>query len=366
MVQFVIDDYNLGLLLGKNECSLCIIVFSNSNLYHQKEIIYMPSKEAIELNELFKSFQNGNNNEDRNNGTSKNNDIKESYASDNNEEQPGYIKEREEGKNRPKPPLPENVTLKELKLAGHDAELIEKPGNEGPLVMYIHGGGFKTGAAAERREITFEIVDKYGSNVVAINYRLAPENKWPAQLEDCVMSYKEIIDMGYDANKVVIAGESAGGTLTLGTILYLKDHGMELPMAAVAYSAATNNNGHFDSHTANAETDYMLGYAIASTEKQEALFKSLEEAEVQTRSPYISPYFGDFTGICPIFLAVSDIEALYDDSVKIHERLLEAGVKTELYIGHDLIHAYPIFVHLPEAKDTIKKTFKFIDALWKK
>ncbi|MCR5835582.1 MAG: alpha/beta hydrolase [Lachnospiraceae bacterium] len=325
----------------------------------------MPSKEAIEINEMFKSFQTGNNKSDATNNSNDTNRSGNASKSDatNISDQPGYIKEREEGKKRPKPPLPENVTLKEMKLAGQDAELIEKSGNEGPLVMYIHGGGFKTGAAAERREITFEIVDKYGSNVIAINYRLAPENKWPAQLEDCVMAYKEILDLGYDANKVVIAGESAGGTLTLGTILYLKDHGIKLPMAAVAYSAATNNNSHFDSHTANAETDYMLGYAIASTEKQEALFNSLEEAKVQTQSPYISPYFGDFAGICPIFLAVSDIEALYDDSVKIHEKLLEAGVKTELYIGHELIHAYPIFVHLPEARETIKKTFEFINSI---
>ncbi len=298
----------------------------------------MPSKEAIEINEMFKNIPKGN-------------------------DPLGYLKEREEGRKRPKPQLPANMTLKELELGGNYAELIEKPGNDGPLIMYIHGGGFQTGAAQERREITFEIANKHGSNVISINYRLAPENKWPAPLEDCVAAYKEILNMGYKSENIVIAGESAGGTLVLGTVLYLKDHGIELPKAAVAYSAGTNNNTHFKSHTANARTDYMLGDSIASSAKKESLFNNIEEAEEKTKSPYISPYFGDYAGMCPIFLAASDIEALYDDSLEVYQRILDAGVKTELYIGHGLIHAYPIFTHLPEARDTLAKTFEFLSEI---
>ncbi|MCR5755301.1 MAG: alpha/beta hydrolase [Acetatifactor sp.] len=296
----------------------------------------MPSEEARALNEMFKNMPKGDG---------------------------GYLKEREEGKNRPKPPLPKGVTLKELNLRGNYAELIEKPGNTGLLIMYIHGGGFQTGAAQERREITFEIVDKYGSNVVANNYRLAPENKWPAALEDCVAAYEALLGKGYAPWKIVLAGESAGGSLVLASLLYMRDHNIPLPRAAVVYSCSiTHTTLHLPSHTENAKTDYMLGDAVASNDL-EHLFGNGPDAEERSRHPYISPYFADFRGLPPTFIAVSDSEALYDDSRVLYEKMKQAGVRAELHVGHDLIHAYPIFPNLPESVETMKKTFEFLDTV---
>lgn len=297
----------------------------------------MPSREAQLINEMFKNMPKD--------------DL----------ELGGYLKEREEGRKRKKPELPDGVTLKEIDLDGNYGELIEKVGNKGPLIMYIHGGGFKTGAAQERREITFEIADKYGSNVIANNYRLAPENKWPAALEDCVAAYEAIMGMGYKPENIVIAGESAGATLVLSVLLYLRDHKKPLPKSAVVYSVGINHADHFKSHFENAGTDYMLGNSVASDKDKEDLFGKGEEAQALCRSIYISPYYDDLSGFPPIFIAASDIEALFDDSQILYEKLLAQKIRTEFYVGHDLIHAYPIFAHLPESIETMKKTFEFIN-----
>ncbi|WP_196803044.1 alpha/beta hydrolase [Butyrivibrio sp. MC2013] len=297
----------------------------------------MPSKEAEFINELFK------------------NALKE--------EGKGYEQEREEGRKRAKRELPEGMTLKELELNGCYAELIEKPGNNGPLVIYIHGGGFKTGDARERREITFEIAKEYGSNVISVNYRLAPENKWPAQLEDCVGIYKEILSMGYDPADLVLMGESAGGSLVVATILYLLDNNMPIPKAGVVYSCSINHGGHFRSHFDNIATDYMLGDAVSRDDDIPELYGEGLRGIEESKSRYASPYAADFTGFPPIFIAVSDSEALYDDSVILYDRLQEAHVYSKLHVGHDLIHAYPIFHTLPESIETMKETFEFIASI---
>lgn len=270
-----------------------------------------------------------------------------------------YEAERRENEKRQKPPIPEGVTLKQLDLNGNYGELIEKEGNFGPLVMYIHGGGFTTGAAQERRELTFDIAANHGSNVIANNYRLSPEHKWPCHLEDCLKAYQAVLDLGYDPSKLVLMGESAGGTMVLSLGLYLRDHGMPLPGAIVSFSPCVNQYDGFPSHRDNAKTDYMLGDAVNSEGQLDAVFGE-DRPEGLLNSPYVSPYYADFTDMPPVFLAASDIEALYDDSVYMYEKLKAAGHPAELDVQKGLCHAYPIFPEIPESQDTMNKAFGFI------
>lgn len=270
-----------------------------------------------------------------------------------------YAAERAENAKRPKPSAPEGVRIKELDLNGNYGELIEKEGNKGPLVMYIHGGGFTTGAAQERRELTFDVAANHGSNVIANNYRLSPENKWPCHLEDCAAAYKAVLSMGYEPSEIVLMGESAGGTIVLSLSLYLRDHNLPLPGAIVAYSPCVNQDEGFPSHRENAATDYMLGDAVNSGGQVKAVFGENISHEL-LHSDYISPYYADFAGLPPVFLAASDIEVLYDDSVYMYEKLKAAGHPAELDIQKGLCHAYPIFPQIPEAQDTINKAFEFI------
>lgn len=270
-----------------------------------------------------------------------------------------YAAEREGGKKRPKPPVPEGVTIQELDLNGNYGELLTKEGNDGPLVMYIHGGGFTTGAAEERRELTFDVAANHGSNVIANNYRLSPENKWPCHLEDCVAAYQAILELGYAPERIVLMGESAGATLVLSLGLYLRDHKMPMPGAIVAYSTCSNQDDGFPSHTDNIDTDYMLGNAVNSDEQLNAVFGENAPKEL-LHSSYVSPYYADYTDMPPIFLAASDIEVLRDDSVYLYEKLKKEGHTAELDIQTGLCHAYPIFPEIPESKDTVNKAFAFI------
>lgn len=145
--------------------------------------------------------------------------------------------------------------------------------------------------------------------------------------------------------------------LSLG--LYLRDHNMPLPGAIVAYSPCTNQDDGFPSHKENAKTDYMLGDAVNRPDQLEAVFGKNASKEL-LHSDYVSPYYADFAGMPPIFLAASDIEALYDDSVYLYEKLKKEGHPVELDVQKGLCHAYPIFPPVPEAQETIEKTFAFI------
>lgn len=273
-----------------------------------------------------------------------------------------FAAEREGGRQRPKPPIPEGVCVKDMDLNGNYGELITKEGNQGPLVMYIHGGGFTTGAAQERREITYDIAAHRGCNVIANNYRLSPENKWPSHLMDCVDAYQAILDMGYDPKHLVVMGESAGATLTIALALYLRDHSLPLPAVCVAFSICCDQWADFPSHSENAKTDAMLGDAINRPDQLEAVFGTGEAAQVLRQSTYASPYYADYTGMPPIFLAASDTETLYDDSVYLYEKLKAAGHPAALDIQHGLCHAYPMFPRIPESIETLDRAFAFIQA----
>ena len=134
---------------------------------------------------------------------------------------------------------------------------------------------------------------------------------------------------------------------------------MLLPGAIVAYSTCCNQDDGFPSHKENAKTDYMLGDAVNHPDQLEAVFGKDATKEL-LHSDYVSPYYADFTGMPPIFLAASDIEALYDDSVYLYKKLKSAGHPAELDIQKGLCHAYPIFPDIPESQETIKKAFEFI------
>ncbi|MBO4412354.1 MAG: alpha/beta hydrolase [Lachnospiraceae bacterium] len=267
-----------------------------------------------------------------------------------------YETQRKRNDRTPSNP-PRGVTVREITLGEHHAEQIEKAGNNG-FVFYIHGGGFTTGSAKERRDLCQYIAAKYGYDCISINYRLAPENRWPAQLEDCISAWKAYLSQGFSPEKTVFMGESAGGTLVLSLGLWLRDHGLPLPKAIVSFSPGTNNAEHYPSHFENAKTDYMLRDMIAKGIGEPVFGKDASPELLY--SPYVSPVYGDYRGIPPVFLAVSDTEALYDDAGELFQKLQKSGHPSEIDVRHGVCHAYPMFPMIPEARKTIEKVFRFV------
>lgn len=254
---------------------------------------------------------------------------------------------------------PRGVTVKYLWLGGHSAERIEKKGNTKGWVLYIHGGGFTTGSARERRNLCQYLAACHGYNCISINYRLAPENRWPAQIEDCLAAWKDFLALGYSAKDVVLMGESAGGTLVLSLALYLKRLGMEQPKAVVSFSPVVSQTEHYPSHAANAKTDYMLRDSVMKG-MQEPVFGK-DATEMILRDPLASPIYGDWTNAAPVFLSASDTEALLDDSRMLYQKLKNEGHRTGLDLQHRCCHAFQVFPGMPEARRAIGNALAFVE-----
>lgn len=259
------------------------------------------------------------------------------------------------------PKSPKGVRTTEISLDGIHAERTMKDKKSRYTVFYIHGGGFTTGSARQRRDLCQFMAGRYGCECIANDYRLSPENKWPAHLEDCHRAYLALLRKNYEPGKIVFMGESAGGTLALSLALQLKEEGNPLPGAVVAFSPCTNQAEGFPSHRENAGTDAMLGDAVNSPAQYQAVFGSEQPDMEKMRNPLISPYYGDYEGMPPVFLAASDTEALYDDAVKLYTKLKKEGHIVGIDIKHRLFHAYPMMTKVREARETLDKAFRFIE-----
>ena len=195
---------------------------------------------------------------------------------------------------------------------------------------------------------------------MSFNYRLAPENLWPAPLEDCLTAYIALLKTGVSPKDIVFMGESAGGTLVLSLALLLKEKGLPQPKALVALSPCVTQADQFPSYTQNAATDYMLRTAVAEG-KIKVVFGSRAGDLEYLRQPTISPLYGDFSGLPPVFFSASDTEVLLDDSKLLYEKLKKQGHQTALDIRHGVCHAFQVFPAMPEAKQALAAVFRTLE-----
>lgn len=270
-----------------------------------------------------------------------------------------YAAERKRNDRKPPKP-PKDVTVRLGKLGGLSAEFIQKSGSNKGTVLYIHGGGFTVGSARERREICQYIAEHYGYRCVSFNYRLAPENLWPAPLEDCLTAYTALLETGVFPKELVLMGESAGGTLVLSLALLLKEKSLPQPKAMVALSPCTTQVDRLPSHTANAATDFMLRNAVAEG-KIKIVFGSRANDTEYLRQPTISPLYGDFSGLPPVLFSASDTEVLLDDSKMLCEKLEKQGHRAMLDIRHGCCHAFQVFTAMPEARQALDVIFRTLE-----
>ena len=215
-------------------------------------------------------------------------------------------------------------------------------------VLYLHGGAYRAGAPVNYRHFTWRIAAATKASVLAIDYRLAPEHPFPAALDDAVAAYRWLLDERAEPDKLLIMGDSAGGGLTLATLLKLRDDGLPLPAAAVALSPWTDLALTGASLKLNARSDPMLNAAHLPALAEEYL------AGAEARLPYASPLYGDLAGLPPTLIQVGGDEILRDDAVRMHERLRSAGCAAELEVWPRMPHVWHAFAPvLPEARRAI-------------
>ncbi|MGX8692634.1 MAG: alpha/beta hydrolase [Clostridia bacterium] len=246
--------------------------------------------------------------------------------------------------------LPRGVSLRREALGGVETEWVIGKGNPADrIVLYLHGGGFVTGSSLARRSFTFHVADKLGLNVVSLDYRLAPEHPFPAAPEDCLAAYRALLER-FEAKKIVLLGESAGGNLVLSLLLQAKAEGLPLPAAVFALSPTVQYDRELPSYRDNLAKDSVVTNLLP--EVRDVYLRSRKESAL--KNPIAAPLYGDYAGCPPVLLWVSDCEVLRDDSLLLFEKLKEQRVTTRLYERSGMMHAWIIIPLFRESKKDLK------------
>lgn len=254
-------------------------------------------------------------------------------------------------------PIPKSVCIRETTMNGVQTELLSNSRNpKDRVILYLHGGGFVVGSTKTRRMFTIYIVGKMGYNVVAPEYRLAPEHPFPAAPTDCLAVYQALLSE-YTPNRIALIGESAGGNLVLSTLLQIKALGLAMPAIALCLSPCVQFDRILPSYTQNQDTEAMVDHL--SEEVCNAYLCSGKAEDI--RNPLAAPFYGDFAGCPPICLWASESEVLRDDSVILYEKLTEAGHPCNLYLRDRMIHTWLIIPYIPEARKDLKLVQVCID-----
>ncbi|MHA2281605.1 MAG: alpha/beta hydrolase [Promethearchaeota archaeon] len=258
--------------------------------------------------------------------------------------------------------LPEDVTLEEISIGNIPSLWINTPEVvKKHVVLYLHGGGYVQGSLNTHKGLCSRISRTSKSRILMIDYRLAPENLYPAALEDSVAAYLWLIDdEGIDPKNIVISGDSAGGGLTAATLLKLRDIGITLPSGGVLLSPWTDLDITGDSVRTKRRIDPMIDAS--------GLFfiASLYLGDEDPKNPYISPLYADLKGLPPLLIQVGSAELLLDDSTRFAEKAKSAGVDVTLDVWEDMIHVFQAFaLWAPEGEQAIEKIGEFIQKLMK-
>lgn len=253
-------------------------------------------------------------------------------------------------------PLAPDVKCEPVDAGGVPAEFVTTPeSDEERVIYYLHGGGYTLGSINSHREMVSRLARAAKARVLLIDYRLAPENPFPAAVEDSVTSYRWLLSSGARPNRVVIAGESAGGGLTAAALVALRDKGEPQPAAAVCLSPWVDMDALGESMGSKAELDPLLQRDFILE------MARLYLGGTDPRTPLASPLYADLTELPPLLIQVGTAEVLYDDATRLAERAKSAGVPVILETWDDMIHMWHFFAAmLPEGQQAIDRIGEFI------
>jgi monoterpene epsilon-lactone hydrolase len=248
--------------------------------------------------------------------------------------------------------LPADLTVDGVDAGGVPAQWIRRGAGTGQVIFFLHSGGMVVGASADSYEWLGRICAATGARALGVDFRLAPENPWPAQLEDSLAAYEWMIGQGVDPAEVVVMGESGGGALAAGTLIALRDGVGPLPRAAVLTSPLLDFALTGDSLDANEPSDPFV--------KRSAL-EMMIGALLQGQDPAAaSPLNADLTGLPQLLIQVGTAEAIFDDGRRFAELVEAAGGQVEFEAWEDMIHLWHGFPDLPEAQQATAKISEFI------
>ncbi len=249
------------------------------------------------------------------------------------------------------------ASFERVNAGGVPAEWVSAEGSAADrAVLYLHGGGYIIGSVRTHRVLMAGLSQASGARVLGLEYRLAPEHPFPAPVEDAVAAYRWLLAEGYDAAKIAVAGDSAGGGLTVSVMVQLRYLGLPMPGAAVCFSPWVDLEGVGESMDANAEIDPMV--------QREGLSFMAEVYldGCNPRAPLAAPLYADLQGLPPTLIQVGSAETLLDDSTRLADRTRAAGVDVRLDVWEDMIHVWQLFAPmLPEGWEALAQAGEFIE-----
>lgn len=248
------------------------------------------------------------------------------------------------------------VPSQPVEVGGIDAEWIDARTKSDDVILYLHGGGFQVGSTASHRGFIARLCEASGCRALAINYRLAPEHKFPAAVNDAAAAYEWLIAQGVKSSKIALVGDSAGGGLAISTMYLCRERDMPLPAAAVLLSPWTDLAATGDSFVTRAALDPIhqkpMILAMAS--------RYLGEME-DARNPLASPLYGNLAGLPPLLIQVGSRETIFDDSSKLANAAEKAGVNVTFQVWDGMTHVFQMYPDdLPEARQAIAAIGHFV------
>lgn len=249
-----------------------------------------------------------------------------------------------------------DVTLEPVDVDGTPGEWISTPETSADrIVLYLHGGGYVIGSIDSHREMISRIARSAAARALAIDYRLAPEHPFPAAVEDATKAYRWLLKQGVSPKNIVISGDSAGGGLTIATLLALRDAGDPLPAAAACISPWTDLEITGESMITKAAVDPMIRPEDAKGGAERY------HGATDPSHPLISPINADLSGLPPLLIQVGTSEVLLSDSTRLAERAKAAGVDVTIEEWDEMIHVWHFFAFmLPEAHQAIQRIGEFV------
>jgi len=250
--------------------------------------------------------------------------------------------------------LPDGVTVEEIRFGALSADWVTLPTSaHGRVVLYLHGGGYVMGSRRTHRELASRIARDASARVLVLEYRLAPEHPFPAAVDDATEAYRWLRKQGIAASSIAIAGDSAGGGLTLATLLKLRDAGDALPACAVLLSPWTDLDGTGASAQPGGADDPMI--PLAALRDMGKIY-----AQQSTNNALASPLHANFKGLPPLLIQVGTRELLLDDSTRVADKARAAGVPVRLEIEDGAFHVWQAMPGLPEAAEAVKRIGAFV------
>ncbi|MBD3656671.1 MULTISPECIES: alpha/beta hydrolase [Marinobacter] len=260
-----------------------------------------------------------------------------------------------------KPALePENVGYKSGHIGGVEAIwALPEGADTSRVIIYTHGGGFAVGSADSHRKMAGHLAKALKVTAVILHYRRAPEHPFPAQIDDAVSAYQALLEQGYEANKMITVGDSAGGNLAIASVLKFRDLGLPLPGAVIAYSPWLDMALRGATLESNAATDALVGRPIL-----EGMAGMFLGEQTNPLDPLANPLENDFTGFPPLYIAAGGAETLLSDSQTLYAKATEQGVAAVLSVVPGMQHVFPALSgRAPEANEELARIANWYQSL---